>query len=227
MDRAVSGARRVARAPRRAPRRDRVIERTRHDILEAAARAFAKSSARVTMKDIATEAGYTAASLYSYFESKEEIFAALAQFLQEELMATFDEKLPKGLSFAQRLEILLRRQLELADRRRAAFGVFFTTSEATPLHAMGARCPALGRGGRHKAGFDAYVERLARWIRAAGKECAIGVHNPDDLARALTGISRAFFFEWLMLEQRHRLADLAPLVLELFLYGALGGRTTK
>jgi AcrR family transcriptional regulator len=203
------------------PRRSLVIERTRRDILEAAARAFARSGfVRVTMKDIASEAGYTAASLYTYFDSKEEIFAALGSLLHEEVMATFEERLPRGLSFAQRVEILLRRQLELADRRRGAFTIFFGLCEATPLQALGARSCAPMREPKN-AGMDAYVERLAQWIRDAGLECAIGPHQPEDLARALTGIARAFFFEWLLTKDGS-LADRAGLVLDLFLHGACG-----
>jgi len=46
------------------PRRAREIARTRQDILEAAARAFARNGYQaVTMQEIAREAGYTAASL--------------------------------------------------------------------------------------------------------------------------------------------------------------------
>jgi AcrR family transcriptional regulator len=55
-------------------RQQRNIARIREDIVEAAARAFSRHGhRRVTMQDIAREAGYTAASLYTYFRSKKEI----------------------------------------------------------------------------------------------------------------------------------------------------------
>src|SRR5512134_3241369 len=109
----------------KAARRERRVEDTRIAILEAAAGAFAKKGLdRATMQDIARESGYTAASLYSYFPGKTAIVEGLLALLQRELRESFDLPLPKGLAFAQSLELLVRRQLELAERRRDAMTVF-------------------------------------------------------------------------------------------------------
>ena len=69
-------------------RKERTQARARGDILEAALRAFKASGYRGTkMADIAAQAGYTAASLYTYFPSKREILEAIADQMIDELVA--------------------------------------------------------------------------------------------------------------------------------------------
>jgi len=47
-----------------------------------------------TMQDIAREAGYTAASLYTYFRSKQEIVEAVMDQLTTEFLQVFEQPLP-------------------------------------------------------------------------------------------------------------------------------------
>jgi hypothetical protein len=62
----------------RPTRRERAAEHTREDILVAAARVFArKGYAAAGVQEIAAEAGFAAASLYSYFKGKRAIWDAL------------------------------------------------------------------------------------------------------------------------------------------------------
>lgn len=83
-------AARPAKAPvpaRSRERKERAQARARDEILEAALRAFVASGYRDTkMADIAAEAGYTAASLYTYFASKRDIVLALAEHLVDEIV---------------------------------------------------------------------------------------------------------------------------------------------
>jgi AcrR family transcriptional regulator len=73
-------------------RREREIARTREDIVEAANRAFVEVGVHdATMQDIAREAGYTAASLYTYFRSKQEIVEAVMDQLTTEFLQVFEQ----------------------------------------------------------------------------------------------------------------------------------------
>src|SRR5688572_16821276 len=111
---------------RTSTRRQILAERTREDILLATARAVAQSGFKaVSMQDIASEVGLTAPALYAYFASKEQIFAELLALVTRELFDIFDKPVPRGSTFQQALAWLLRRQLELADRRRDVFLAFF------------------------------------------------------------------------------------------------------
>lgn len=190
------------------------------DILEAAARALARRGfVDATMHDIAKESGYTAASLYTYFRSKQEIFDALLSLLTQELLATFDGPRLEGLTFAQQVSMLLRSQLELADRRRDAFTVFFAVHSAP--HLLPHR-----RGKHTTTGMDVYGRRLAKWFEAMAKTHELGPHDPDDLAQALVGILYAFFLRWVRRTGEGRLVERTDVILALFLHGAVGGPGT-
>lgn len=194
-------------------RRVREIARTREDILFAAARTFAHAGYHATrMQEIAADAGYSVPSLYAYFRSKQQIFDAVIDRLRTELLGTFDEPMPAGLSFPTRLEWLVRRQLEVNERWSDALAVLFLA---------GAPTTARGRPGR--SGVSAYAPRFAEWIReAAGK--SLGDQNADDLGFALAGIVIGFTRHWIETGRRGRLADRTQRVVDLFLRGALGGR---
>jgi len=62
----------------RPPGREARKARTREELLEAAARVFARKGYRAaSIDDVAAEAGYTKGAFYSNFESKEDVFSTL------------------------------------------------------------------------------------------------------------------------------------------------------
>lgn len=191
----------------------RRIEQTRLEILEAAAKAFAKKGVdRTTVHEIARESGYTAASLYSYFPGKDAIVEGLLGLLQRELLATFDEALPAGLTFPQSLEMLARSQLELADRRREAM-VFFMQCGASH---------SAPRIAREQAGFELYVPRLAAFIAKRAAKADLGGLSPADAATFFAGLSHGFFHRWLLEKDSRPMASHAKLLVRLFLHGVSG-----
>ncbi|HWV38115.1 MAG TPA: helix-turn-helix domain-containing protein [Vulgatibacter sp.] len=191
------------------PRRAREIARTRQDILEAAARAFVQSGFRAaTMQDIAREAGYTAASLYGYFSSKEEILRELHALVMEELSATYTAPFPAGLSLRQKLEIQMRRHLEVAKRRFDLFALFHTgLSELS--------CPVSVGG---DSLFGKKVELFARFIEEHRGDEDLGGRTPREVALAITGISYAFFVD-LMQRGAPIRGDQLPVVMDLIFHG--------
>jgi len=107
-------------------RREAAAARARKDILEAAARAFAQRGyAGTKVADIAQEAGFTAASLYTYFPGKRDIFMALVELIVGELYEVLAFAPPPALSALDRLEARLRHLLEWVEHRRDGFTVFF------------------------------------------------------------------------------------------------------
>lgn len=200
------------------PRRAREIARTRLDILEAAARAFARSGYKsTTMQDVAKEAGYTAASLYSYFSSKEEIFLELFKQLESEMNATLDEVYPADLSFRQRLELLMRRQLAIAEKHRAAFTAFDVVGGAPEL------CRHLGDNltpPERRAAF------LVPFFRAHGTPEDLGGFSPEESALIFSGFTFVFFVRWLRGEGLLMKPDGVTKILDLFFHGLLGPSKT-
>jgi len=184
-------------------RRAREIERTRRDILEAAARVFASGGYHAaTMQGIAREAGFTAASLYTYFESKDEIFDELREGMFREILATYDTPAPAGLTFAQQLELLLQRQLTLVAERLDALRVFFE------------RPPSLHEEKEARAGL---LDRLARFLSDAGRrELRV---PPREAALVLMGLLHARVIGWIAGEEAAEPARIAARVVDVFLHG--------
>jgi len=201
-------------------RRKRAIARTREDILEAAARAFTnRGYESATMRDIAKEAGYTAASLYTYFKSKQEILNGLVSLLTEEFLTRFDEPAPPGLSFRQRLSLLVQRQLANTVRRRDLFALLVTLR---PGHA----CASGTKDKQRQSPFwhlEMQVERFTEWLRANATADDLGGHDPEVASRFLVSIGQGFLAHWVF---RGAIGDSlmrhSELLVDLFLYGVRG-----
>lgn len=191
------------------PRRAREIARTRQDILEAAARAFVQNGFRAaTMQDIAREAGYTAASLYGYFPSKEEILRELHVLVMDELSATYEAPFPAGLSLRQKLETLMRRHVEVAQRRFDLFALFHTGLTETSCQVHGGDSP-----------FGRRVDLFTRFIEVNQGDEDLGGRTPREAALAITGISYAFFVDLMRSPERAIDDDKLPVVMDLIFHG--------
>jgi len=123
---------RTAGRDRARERRERTQARARQDILEAALRAFAASGFRDTkMADIAAEAGYTAASLYTYFASKQDIIRGLADLLVDELVNAWGPPAEPPIepvdfaTFEAHFRERVRGVLAHIDRRKEGLAFFF------------------------------------------------------------------------------------------------------
>lgn len=191
------------------PRRAREIARTRQDILEAAARAFANNGYQaVTMQEIAREAGYTAASLYSYFSSKEEILEGLRDLVRAEMDAIFEQPIPSGIPLREKLHLLFQRQLE-ATRKRLELVVL--------IH--------MGMGG-HEASCEMHSRRLesfAKFLETHAKPEELGGHSPESVALMINGIGAAYFMQSLFLKEEGWLEKNFPAALDVLLAGLRKG----
>jgi AcrR family transcriptional regulator len=197
-------------------RREREIARTRDDIVEAASRAFVQIGVHdATMQDIAREAGYTAASLYTYFRSKQEIIEAVMGQLTGEFLRVFDQPLPGNLTFRQRFEMVLLRHLEIIEKRREIF-LSFHTAEAASGH-----CPGGTHGQAFHENFERRISGLTDWLKRNAKPEELGGHDPELVARILVGMVFGLLHGWVAKAQGG-LADHAPLLLDFFFHGVSG-----
>jgi AcrR family transcriptional regulator len=183
-------------------------------MLHAAARALARHGLEATtMQEIAREAGYTVPSLYAYFNGKQDIIEALLQRMGGQLTQTFSDPMPAGLTFPQKLELLLQRQLEFGEEWREAFKVIFAAKvEKEP-----------GGGSRPLTFASPYLESLSRWLKEASHPEDLGGHEVEELACILQGILHATFERWLRTGQPRRLTDRASSIADLMLYGVSSG----
>jgi len=201
----------------RTARKPQLVTRTREAILDAATAVFAQQGYHaVTMKDIASAAGYTAPSLYNYFASKEEIFAALLERIHQANLDSLDEPVPSGLTFAQRLELLVRRQLDVRTRHADAFALFMR------LQSGGMPSEELARWTQQA--FTGFLDRLTRWMSESASAAELREHDPETLAYHLWGTMAADHARALL--GRDTQADVqahTQRIVALFLHGARGG----
>lgn len=196
-------------------RRERAVARTREDILEAAARAFAAAGFQAaTMRDIAREAGYTPPALYTYFESKQEILRALVDLVMDEFLRVFDEPPAESAGFVERLETVLRRQIEVLQRRSSVLALLITLPP-------GELCAIHGND-RAEHPMERQIRRLSDWLRANATAADLGGHEPDEAARVIESIAFAFVhrlpFEPLAADSAATVAR----IMEWFLFGLRG-----
>ncbi|MGC3996784.1 MAG: helix-turn-helix domain-containing protein [Anaeromyxobacter sp.] len=186
-------------------RRAREIERTRQDILEAAARVFADGGYHAaTMQAIAREAGFTAASLYTYFDSKEAIYTGLCEEMEGRILEAWDLRVPAGLTFPQRLELVSQRVFVLLLEHKDALRVIFD---------MGPPRVRAARGGPAR-----FLERSAKFITEhAGDELRL---PSEEAALVLFGLSNALIIPWLLGKAPLDPAAHAAHLVDLFLRGA-------
>ena len=198
-------------------RREREIAHARTDIVEAAIQAFARVGLHnATMQDIAREAGYTAASLYTYFKRKQDIVDAMVTQLTDEYIHVFDEAVPSDLSFRQRFELVLQRQLELAEKRHNVFVGFLSD------HTNESMCAGDESGRAFHDNFERRIERLAAWLKANASSEDIGDYSPELLARTLFGMAFGLLHRWGEEKDREPFVKYAHLITELFFHGVSG-----
>jgi AcrR family transcriptional regulator len=201
----------------RTARKPQMVSRTREAILDAATTVFAQHGYHaVTMKDIASAAGYTAPSLYNYFGSKEAIFAALLERIHQANLGILDEPVPSGLTFAQRLELLVRRHLDVRARHADAFALFMR------LQSGGMPSEELARW--TQAAFSSLLDRFTQWVAESAGAAELRQHDAETLAFHLWGTMAADHARALL--GRDVQADPqahAQRIVALFLHGARGG----
>jgi AcrR family transcriptional regulator len=203
-------------AAQRATRQTRTTEHVRKGILEAAARAFGRKGLNATtMQDIAVEAGYTVPSLYIYFKGKQDIIDALSDELQELVDRTFTDPMPAGLTFSQKLELLIHRQLEFGERWREAFAMVIAASGKNK-----SLVPTAGQ--KVRAVVDPYTKNLAAWLAQHSVPADIGNYDPQEFGVILQAILNSMFTRWLWTGKPKRLSDRAPAVVRFLLYGVVG-----
>ena len=107
--------------------RKEVLSEWRHqEILEAARRIFARLSyAATNVEEIAKEAGMAKGTVYLYFKSKEEIFAAVLASDLERLVDKTIEGMSTANTFAERLTVFFDLRLDYLQHNRDFLSIYF------------------------------------------------------------------------------------------------------
>lgn len=196
-------------------RREKMRDLTRQEILAASAKVFAGHGLEAaTMHDIAAAAGFSAASLYTYFPSKDAIYAALLEHVSAELDQPLDEPVDKKRPFAQRIETLLTQQLLVMGRHRDTFVLMMqpTSSSASAAVQKKAR----------EVGMPHMLMRITAWLEKNSTAKERGNVPPARLALAISAVGQAFVMEQMMLGRTEGFEIVAAGIVHQTLYGVLG-----
>ena len=197
-------------------RKERELERNRRDILEAAARSFARKGFHATtMEHIALESGYAASSLYTYFKGKDDIYQSLLKVIAEEFAATFSEPVLPELDFRARFEWLMRRQFALAEQRRE-FLVMFAASQSTlPGQPLG------DGSSPEREHYARFVQLMAELLQRGIDEGAVRGNDATEFAHWIVATTNVTCFRWVSGEIEGSLCDCVPALMD-FIFRGIG-----
>ena|SRR5579862_3561294 len=115
-------------------RRDQLARRQR--IVRAALRRLAQSDyERVKIADVARDSGVALGTLYRYFSSKENLFAAAFEEWQRSLIYKLDASAPDGDTEADRLRAIFQRVIRAFQRQPQFYQVMMILQSSTDSYA--------------------------------------------------------------------------------------------
>lgn len=158
----------VARAK---PERD---EKREHILKEAYAAFLSDGYAATSMSSISARVGGSKATLYNYFSSKEELFAAVIDEKCRDFQGMFLEVDVEKADFAKMLTQLGERMLHMMLRDDSIATFRLITAES-------ARFPELGRA-FYQSGRQRGKQMLADFFTRAQKAGKLRLGNPRDMA---------------------------------------------
>jgi AcrR family transcriptional regulator len=164
---------------------ERTSKKTRKDVLRAFRQRQIVDAARAVMTElgyteasvdlIAERAGMSKSTLYTYFESKEEILGACFATGQAELFAHIDAKMQPVGGLSAELIALVAATFEHFDADRVFFGAVMSHAYLEPPHrAIG----ALALETLSKA----YGQKLLAILEAGHASGELGTHDPYESA---------------------------------------------
>lgn len=164
----------------------RLTERKREAILQAAIAEFRSSGFEVTSMDrIAATAGVSKRTVYNHFPSKEELFAEILNRLWNSITAEQDMPYRSQAPLREQLQTLLQAKLQLlADEN---FLDLARIAIAATIHSPERAQDMVSRMGEREEGLTA-------WIRQAQADGRLKPVEPAFAAQQMHGLLKTFAF---------------------------------
>lgn len=192
----------------RTARKEKEVDHTRHEILRAAARAAAANGFdALTVRDIAKEAGCTVGTLYNYFDGKLAIQKGLIQQLSGLILVTLRAPIPEGLTFRQKLELLVHRQLTLAEEWRDGIMAVLVVMWGSPTLPLDISLASDVRDG------------FVKWVRNNAGPNDLAGKDRLEVALYYFGVLQAVVLAATRHKSQAPFVSLAPRVMELLFHG--------
>ena len=184
-------------------------------ILEAAARVFSRRGyVGSTIEEIAREADYSPASLYSYFKGKEELFSELFAYLTDRLIDAVTRPLPDGIPFRARLAWMLSESAKSASKSKHLLVATFQQRIVIATELSERLAEVQMRN--HQRYFAVLEELMNRGI----EEGALKPGDPMDYAWSFFGIIQSAYVRWIIQDRELDIEKLSHQALDIFFDGA-------
>lgn len=190
--------------------------RNRDLLLDAAERLIAiRGYAMTKIEDVAEEAGFSKATIYNYFENKEELFIALIDRKFEEMVGVGEDILLQDGTFEAIIDKYIRSSLDIINKNPNFYRIMM--SEFYRF------CPEFIVDKIKPRIHDVVMEfrvRLAKYFDKNKKHLRKGI-SPEDAASALSGLISSFMGDWLFSPEDYDLGLKAGVLFQLFMNGAV------
>lgn len=169
------------------------------------------------MAAIAKEAGYTAPTLYTYFKGKADIFHELVDLVLRTIAEVYEEHEPAGMTFEQKLELLILRQFKVIDDLSDAFAFFLT------LPARGETGPADARKRkRQQTDLLSLRQQMIQWLSTNLQDSEFVDLNVNLVEVFISGTMQGFVSRWAEGDRSEHLSKKISIVIPLVIGGLEG-----
>jgi AcrR family transcriptional regulator len=199
-------------------RKEREYQARRAEILMGAERVFAQNGFHnSTVAEIAKESEFAIGTIYQFFKNKEELYYIMMIEKFDLLYSTLLTGVGKNIKCSEKLLCLVELVFAFIEGNVDFFKVF--TWELNVLNS--------NMNNRLKdqlvAKHFAYIKLISDTIKEGFQEGVLKKGNADDLSTALLGMMNIFSFNWIYNQQQDSLKAKAPIIVNLFLNGAIRG----
>jgi TetR/AcrR family fatty acid metabolism transcriptional regulator len=175
-----------------------IVEQFRcQSIRDAAMRVVSrKGYDHVTVQDIADEAGVAKGTVYLYFKSREDVLEKTMSFSFEEFHILIREAIGRGTTFRERVEQVVRAQLEYFEQEQEFFRLYLAMAE-----------PLGERRLRKHASYRTHIAQLVSMVEMAVEKDEVRAQPPERIAIALASVVRDIGLQRLAEKNKRPIAE--------------------
>ena len=189
-------------------------------ITESAVTIFAQKGYHgATMDEIARACGYSPSAIYKYFRNKDEVFLSVLKMITDSLLQTFDDPMPPGTSFRNRLFLIQSRIGMVIEKNLELFMAFTLSRNQLGDMVETGLCGAAAQEATAQV-HERYFERVCALMQDGISACALRSAPAEHHALAFLGIGEMFFRHW-FLKRDISLSSLTESIISFFMNGAM------
>ncbi len=203
----------------RTERKEREHTMRRMEILSHAEAIFAsKGFYKATVAEIAEASGFAVGTLYQFFQSKEQLFAAMAAEKIDLFYREIKEAVAMEKNVIGKIRALVKAHFRFVENN-IDFCAIFILREGSPTLDEG---NAVLKD-KMIADYLDYLAFIASFLSEGVNAGVLKGKEPRLMAVALAGMLRSYTFAWMRSPESASLADMTEMLLDIFFEGVKSG----